>query len=211
MSWVDPSRGVRTQEDCRPIANNSSVVECLCKEREVVDEETGQLTALRVEKAQWVSRSGGHTRATTICRLSTYLSWMPPSPASACRTSGSPAAAWDSDQDVSVSSLETNSSFLPWVTLLQRTGDINILIVKLWKCPRAVTPDRVQLVPWLFSCVCVSMRSSSHGSWLWKSNSSLFLSKSMCTPPYHISFPVTEFTFLLVQLKWFMSGWMLSD
>ena len=113
VSWVDPSRGVRTQEDCRPIANNSSVVECLCKEREVVDEETGQLTALRVEKAQWVSRSGGHTRATTICRLSTYLSWMPPSPASACRSSGSPAAAWDSDQDVSVSSLETNSSFLP--------------------------------------------------------------------------------------------------
>ena len=113
VSWVDPSRGVRTQEDCRPIANNSSVVECLCKEREVVDEETGQLTALRVEKAQWVSRSGGHTRATTICRLSTYLSWMPPSPASACRSSGSPAAAWASDQDVSVSSLETNSSFLP--------------------------------------------------------------------------------------------------
>ena len=210
MSWVDPSRGVRTQEDCRPIANNSSVVECLCKEREVVDEETGQLTALRVEKAQWVSRSGGFTRATTICRLSTYLSWIPPSPASACRTSGSPAAAWDSDQDVSVSSLETNSSFLPWVTLLQSTGDKNILIVKLWKCPRAVTPDRVQLVPWLFSCVYLSMRSSSHGSWLWKSNSSLFLSKSMCTPN-HISFPVTEFTFLLVQLKWFMSGWMLSD
>ena len=112
VSWVHPSCSVTTQQDSQPRENNC-VVECLCKEREVVDEETGQLTALRVEKAQWVSRSGGHTRATTICRLSTYLSWMPPSPASACRTSGSPAAAWDSDQDVSVSSLETNSSFLP--------------------------------------------------------------------------------------------------
>ena len=113
VSWVHPSCSVPTQQESQSRANSLSVVECLCKEREVVDEDTGQLTALRVEKAQWVSRSGGHTRATTICRLSTYLSWMPPSPASACRTSGSPAAAWDSDQDVSVSSLETNSSFLP--------------------------------------------------------------------------------------------------
>ena len=103
---------VTTEQESQRRAN-SCVVECLCKEREVVDEETGQLTGVRVEKTQWVSRSGGRTMATTICRLSTYLSWMPPSPASACRTSGSPAAAWDSDQDVSVSSLETNSSFLP--------------------------------------------------------------------------------------------------
>ena len=117
VSWVDPSRGVRTQEDCRPIANNSSVVECLCKEREVVDEETGQLTGVRLEKAQWVSRSGGHTMATTICRLSTYLAWVPPcpspAPAPAWRSCGSPASAWTSDQDMSVSSLETNNSSLP--------------------------------------------------------------------------------------------------
>ena len=123
VSWVDPSRGVRTQGDCRPIANNSSVVQCLCKEREVVDEETGQLTGLRVEKTQWVSRSGGRTMATTICRLSTYLAWVPPCPspaqvpshpASAWRSCGSPASAWTLEQDMSsVSSLETNNSSLP--------------------------------------------------------------------------------------------------
>ena len=110
VSWVDPSCSVRTQQD-------SCVVECLCKEREVVDEETGQLTGVRLEKAQWVSRSGGHTIATTICRLSTYLAWVPPcpspAPAPAWRSCGSPASAWTSDQDMSVSSLETNNSSLP--------------------------------------------------------------------------------------------------
>ena len=116
VSWVDPSCSVRTQQD-------SCVVECLCKEREVVDEETGQLTGLRVEKTQWVSRSGGRTMATTICRLSTYLAWVPPCPspaqvpshpASAWRSCGSPASAWTLEQDMSsVSSLETNNSSLP--------------------------------------------------------------------------------------------------
>ena len=113
VSWVDPSCDVRTQQD-------SCVVECLCKEREVVDEQTGQVTGVRVEKTQWVCRSGNRTMATTICRLSTYLalpcpaSQVPPYPASAWRSSGSPAAsAWTSDQDMSVSSLETNNSSLP--------------------------------------------------------------------------------------------------
>ena len=122
VSWVEPSYcSVGTQQDQSQA--NSCVVECLCKEREVVDEETGQVKGLRVEKTQWVSRSGGRTMATSICRLSTYLawvppypspaSWLPPSPASAWRSSGSPASAWTSDQDMSVSSLETNNSFLP--------------------------------------------------------------------------------------------------
>ena len=117
VSWVDPSSSVRTQQDLGQSQANSCVVECLCKEREVVDEETGQLTGLRVEKTQWVSRSGGRTMATTICRLSTYLAWVPPcpspAPAPAWRSCGSPASAWTSDQDMSVSSLETNNSSLP--------------------------------------------------------------------------------------------------
>ena len=107
VSWVHPSCSVTTQQDSQPRENNC-VVECLCKEREVVDEETGQLTGLRVEKTQWVSRSGGRTMATTICRLSTYLAWVPPCPspaqvpshpASAWRSCGSSASAWTLEQD----------------------------------------------------------------------------------------------------------------
>ena len=122
VSWVDPSCSAPTQQESQSRANSLSVVECLCKEREVVDEETGQLTGVRVEKTQWVSRSGGRTMATTICRLSTYLAWVPPCPApaqippypaSGWRSCGSPASAWTSDQDMSVSSLETNNSSLP--------------------------------------------------------------------------------------------------
>ena len=117
-----PGLQVTTEQESQRRAN-SCVVECLCKEREVVDEETGQLTGLRVEKTQWVSRSGGRTMATTICRLSTYLAWVPPCPspaqvpshpASAWRSCGSPASAWTLEQDMSsVSSLETNNSSLP--------------------------------------------------------------------------------------------------
>ena len=143
VSWIDPSYCVQPHQDFQLVRESSgNVVEHLHHEMQVQEEETGQLTTIKVEKTRWVttSRSSeGHIMA--ISRLSTCLTWAQASPAappwidpcqpppcqqspcqqSPCQTSPCqpptcqppPPSSWSSDQDLSVSSLETENSSLP--------------------------------------------------------------------------------------------------
>ena len=138
VSWIDPSYCVQPHQDFQLVRESSgNVVEHLHHEMQVQEEETGQLTTMqlttiKVEKTRWVTTSKsseGHIMA--ISRLSTCLTWAQSSPAAPpwidpcqpppCQQSPCqhptcqppPPSSWSSDQDLSVSSLETENSSLP--------------------------------------------------------------------------------------------------